>query len=74
MNANTYGSSYGINANWTVWEGNVRKYRLESSKILQRQQALAGEDVVKTLKLGILQVLPQHNVCQGGGHNRRTDS
>lgn len=55
MNANTYGSSYGINANWTVWEGNVRKYRLESSKILQRQQALAGEDVVKTLKLGILQ-------------------
>lgn len=52
---NIYGSSYGINANWTVWEGNVRKYRLESSKILRRQQQLAGDDVVKSLKLGILQ-------------------
>lgn len=52
---NTYGSSYGVNANWTVWEGNVRKYRLESSKILLQQQQLAGDDVIKTLKLGILQ-------------------
>ncbi len=53
--SNIYGSQYGINANWTVWEGNVRKYRLESSKILRRQQELAGEDVIKTLELGILQ-------------------
>lgn len=52
---NTYGSTYGINAAWTVWEGNVRKYRLESAKILQQQQKLAGDDVIKTLKLGILQ-------------------
>lgn len=52
---NAYGSTYGINANWTVWEGNVRKYRLESSRILRQQQILAGDDVVKTLKLGILQ-------------------
>lgn len=52
---NVYGSSYDINANWTVWEGNVRKYRLESSKILRKQQQLAGDDVVKTIKLGILQ-------------------
>lgn len=54
-NGNTYGSSYGVNANWTVWEGNVRKYRLESSKILRKQQLLAGDDVIKSLKLGILQ-------------------
>lgn len=52
---NIYGSSYGVNANWTVWEGNVRKYRLESSKILRKQQQLAGDDVIKSLKLGILQ-------------------
>lgn len=53
--SNIYGSQYAVNANWTVWEGNVRKYRLESSKILRRQQELAGEDIVKTLELSILQ-------------------
>ncbi len=52
--SNAYTSSYGVNANWTVWEGNVRKYRLESSKILKRQQELAGADVKKDLTLSIL--------------------
>lgn len=52
--SNAYTSSYGVNASWTVWEGNVRKYRLESSKILKRQQELAGADVEKELTLGIL--------------------
>ncbi len=51
----TYGSSYGINASWTIWEGNVRKYRLESAKIMREQQELAGDDAIKELKLGILQ-------------------
>ena len=54
-NGTAYGSNYNINASWTVWEGNVRKYRQESAKILEQQQALAGDDVVKTLKLGILE-------------------
>lgn len=53
--ANGYTSSYGINASWTVWEGNVRKYQLESSKLLNRIQELTGEDLVKELKLSILQ-------------------
>lgn len=53
--SNVYGSQYGVNAGWTVWEGNVRKYRLESAKIMRLQQELAGEDVIKTLELGILQ-------------------
>lgn len=52
---NTYGSSYGINASWTVWEGNIRKYRLESAKIARQQQDLAGDDAIKNIKLGILQ-------------------
>lgn len=53
--ANVYNSSYGINAGWTVWEGNVRKYRLESARLIRDQQLLAGEDVAKNLKLAILQ-------------------
>lgn len=55
QNGNVYGSSYGINASWTIWEGNVRKYRIESSKILKRQQRLAGENLIKDIELGILQ-------------------
>lgn len=51
---NTYNSSYGVNASWTVWEGNIRKFRLESSKLLRRQQELSGEDAVKELRLAIL--------------------
>jgi len=54
-NGNTYGSTYGINASWTVWEGNIRKYRLESAKIARKQQNPAGDDAIKDIKLGILQ-------------------
>ncbi|MDE6298941.1 MAG: TolC family protein, partial [Muribaculaceae bacterium] len=53
--ANSYGSTYNVGANWTVWDGNVRKYRQESAKLLEQQQRLAGDDAVKTLKLGILE-------------------
>lgn len=52
---NTYNSTYGINASWTAWEGNVRKYKLESSRLLLQQQRLESEDIEKTLKLTILQ-------------------
>lgn len=38
IRANIYGSSYGVNAGWTVWEGNIRKYRLESARLIKRQQ------------------------------------
>lgn len=53
--SNTYGSSYNVGASWTVWDGNVRKYKSESAQLLEQQQILAGDDVVKTLKLGVLE-------------------
>ena len=52
---NLYSSSYGIGASWTVWEGNTRKYKLESSKLMRRQQEYAGESIIVNLELGILQ-------------------
>ena len=52
---NFYGSSYSVNASWTIWEGNMRKYRLESAKLMKQQQRLAGDDIIKELQLGILQ-------------------
>lgn len=51
----SYNSSYNINANWTVWEGNARKYRVEVNKLAKLQQQLYGDDVVKNLQIGILQ-------------------
>ena len=54
-NGNIYGSSYTIGASWTVWDGNVRRYRTESAKLVEQQQLLAGDDVVKTIKLGVLE-------------------
>lgn len=51
----SYNSSYNINASWTVWEGNSRKYRVEVNKLLLLQQKLYGHDLVKNLQLGILQ-------------------
>lgn len=55
IKGNTYNSRYGVDASWTVWEGNARKYRLESAKLIRKQQELAGEDIIKELQLGILQ-------------------
>ena len=53
--SNAYNSSYGVNAAWTVWEGNARKYRRESAKLYKQQQQLSGEDLIKELQVGILQ-------------------
>lgn len=55
MSGNAYNSSYGVNAAWTVWEGNVRKYRLETARLLKQQQALAADDQVMQIRLSILQ-------------------
>ncbi len=52
---NSYVSSYGIDAAWTVWEGNVRKYRLAAARMLEQQEALAGADTEKDIRLGVLQ-------------------
>ncbi len=38
-----------------MWEGNARKYRLESSRLLRRQQELSGENLEKEIRLSILQ-------------------
>jgi outer membrane protein len=51
---NSYTSSYDINASWTVWEGNARKYQLEMAKLTRRQKDLAGDEITVNLETGIL--------------------
>lgn len=53
--ANAYISTYGLDVSWTVWEGNLRKYKLEATRLGLRQKALAGEDKEKNIKLSVLQ-------------------
>lgn len=53
--SNSYNSSYNVNASWTIWEGNARKYKVESNKLAKIQQQLYGDDKVRNLQLGILQ-------------------
>ena len=48
-------SNYGLDASWTLWEGNLRRYKLEAAQLGLRQKALAREDVEKNIKLGLLQ-------------------
>lgn len=52
---NIYSSSYGVNASWTAWEGNVRKYRQRNSRLLLQQNQLEGRDLERTIKLSVLQ-------------------
>lgn len=56
---NIYGSTYGINADWTLWDGNLRKYRLATARLMLDRQRLAGEDLIQTLKLGLLEAYMQ---------------
>ncbi len=53
-NGTSYGSNYGISANWTLWDGNIRKYRIENARLLRERAALEGESVIKDLDLQIL--------------------
>lgn len=53
--SNSYSSSYGINAGWTIWDGNKRKYQIESSEILLQERELAAESQIDDLEIGILQ-------------------
>lgn len=53
--SNAYSSTYNIGGAWTVWDGNIRKYRTESAKLILEQQQLNNDDICNTLTLGILE-------------------
>jgi outer membrane protein len=53
---NVYASSYGLNAGWTVWDGGVRSNDIKSAKLRQSIDALATEDISRSLETDLLQV------------------
>ena len=53
--ANSYNSAYAINASWTIWDGNIRKYEAESAKIMEQERWLAIKSGVDNLETSIFE-------------------
>lgn len=53
---NSYNSSYGINAGWTVWNGGQRENTIKQNKLQSEISKLNTGDVLRTLETDLLQV------------------
>lgn len=53
---NSYNSSYGINAGWTVWNGGQRENTIKQNKLQNEISKLNTGDVLRTLETDLLQV------------------
>lgn len=58
-NSTTYSGNYGLNANWTVWNGGKRKMNIEASKINVEKSELNTEAYANTIQEQILQYYVQ---------------
>lgn len=55
-NHNSYNSSYGFNAGWTIWNGGVRENNIKRDKLQTEIAALNTGDLLRTLETDLLQV------------------
>lgn len=55
----SYSGDYGLNANWTVWDGNANRNTLKQQKIIGRQQELSLEENINSIQEQILQLYVQ---------------
>ncbi len=53
---NTYNSSYGLNAGWTVWNGGQRENNIKRSKIRTEIERLNTGNLLRSLETDLLQV------------------
>ena len=53
---NSYNSSYGLNAGWTVWNGGLRENSIKQSKLRTEINRLTTGDIIRTLETDMLQV------------------
>lgn len=53
---NTYNSSYGLNASWTVWNGGERENTIKKNRVLTEISRLNTGDELRTLETDLLQV------------------
>lgn len=55
-NKNSYNSSYGLNAGWTVWNGGVRENNIKRDKLQIEIDKLSSDDIMRSLETDLLQV------------------
>lgn len=53
---NSYNSSYGLNAGWTVWNGGLRENTIKRDRVNAEISRLNTGDVLRTLQTDLLQV------------------
>lgn len=53
---NSYNSSYGLNAGWTVWNGGQRENTIKQSKLRTEINRLTTGQMMRTLETDLLQV------------------
>ena len=55
-NKNSYNSSYGLNAGWTVWNGGLRENNIKRSRLQTEIDRLNTDDILRSLETDLLQV------------------
>lgn len=55
----SYNGSYGINANWTVWNGNRNRMDIKSNKLNEKQSELEEEKAANSLQEQVVQLYVQ---------------
>ncbi len=55
-NKNSYGSNYGLNAGWTVWNGGLRENTIKRNKLQTEIDRLNTSTVMRTIETDLLQV------------------
>lgn len=53
---NSYNSTYGLNAGWTVWNGGERENTIKRNELQTRIDKLNTDDIMRTLETDLLQV------------------
>jgi len=59
INKTTYNGSYGINANWTVWNGNKNRNTIKQSEISEQQAELTAQQTANSIQEQITQLYVQ---------------
>lgn len=55
----SYSGDYGLNASWTVWDGNANRNTLKQQKIIGQQQELNLDENINSIQEQILQLYVQ---------------
>ena len=55
----SYNGSYGINANWTVWNGNRNRIAIKQNKLTEEQSGLSEQEQANTIQEKIAQLYVQ---------------